>query len=223
MLIKRDNVAFVGGDFNMALFQVRNMLREHDIDATFLGSYVWRAVTRGRGEAGLPGCRYDSLGLFAVVPVSNFTRLIRVPMLQGDGATELDEFETCQGYPESSYLGGQEAILANFTQPRHDIHGGGDDLPDIKQKRLRPEVWDATGHLMGHGAHMPLLFYVGDRSRRSSEALESREQKMIRRGWGPASANRAKGMAMHPHKGKGKAADKGKGKGDGDGKGTGAA
>ena len=71
-----------------------------------------------------------------------------------------------------------------MANTRGYIHGGGygDEealLPHIKQKAIRPEVWDATGHLSGRGAHMPVLFYVGDRSRRSEQRLVEREIHMI--------------------------------------------
>ena len=84
----------------------------------------------------------------------------------------------------------------------------------VKQKALIPEVWDAANALRGHGAHMPLLFYVGKRGFRSTERLEARELNMTARGWGPGSPNRTRLMQGHAAaKGKGDA--KGcKGKGD---------
>ena len=227
--IKRHNVFFVGGDFNMALFVAEEALREHSIDAVFLGSYAWREKDiRGRGVEGLPGCRYDSLALFAVKPVSTLSRLLTVPILRGDGAQsvwlkELDEFEVAQGYAASSYLGGEPKILAAFQHESPSTHGGGDILPHIKQKALRPEVWNAAGGLRGHGAHMPLLFYVGQRSRRSEKALAAREINHTRRGWGPNSSNRAWSIGHLPvAKGKDKNRDLGKGKNKGkQGEGTG--
>ena len=74
-----NNVSFVGGDFNMAVFQATEELRQRGIDATFLGSYAWRQADILHGEevpqAGLAGCRYDSLGLYAIRPVTSFSRL----------------------------------------------------------------------------------------------------------------------------------------------------
>ena len=67
--VKRYNFIFVGGDFNMALFLAQEALRDYSIDALFWGSYAWRDLEiRGSGVVGLPGCRYDSLGFFAVKP-----------------------------------------------------------------------------------------------------------------------------------------------------------
>ena len=234
--IQRNNVSFVGGDFNMALFVAKDELKAYGIDAVFLGSYAWRQKdTRGSGVEGLPGCRYDSLALFAVRPVSTISRLLRQAALRGIGARDLDEFEDAHGYPSSSYLGGEEKILAVYQDERPATHGSGECLPHIKQKALRPQVWDATGHLQGRGAHMPLLFYVGERGRRTETRLDAREINMIRRGWGPASLRRNRLMERQGRgrgegevkgegaKGKGKGKDKGevKGKGKGEVKGKG--
>lgn len=219
--VKRSNVCFMGGDFNMSLFEVKKTLRAHDIDAQFLGSYAWRQITRGCGVPGLPGCRYDSLGFFAVQPTISVSRMLTLPSLHGSGGRKLDEFENVQGYPASAYLGGESAILAAFED---HTHGDGDAmLPPITQKALRPKVWDATGHLHGKGAHMPLLFYVGALSRRSDTRLEAREANMVARGWGPGSWLRANLMEqMGKNKGKGKdKGGKGKDKDEDEGKGVG--
>ena len=216
--VKRFNVCFVGGDFNMSLFEVKKTLRDHDIDAQFLGSYAWRKITHGCAEAGLPGCRYDSLGFFAVQPTVSVSRMFTLPSLRGSGGRKLAEFEKVQGYPASSYLGGESAILAAFED---HTHGDGDAvLPPITQKTLRREVWDATGCLHHGGAHMPLLFYVGALSRRSDTRLESREANMVLRGWGPGSWRRRNLMEqMGKNKGKGKDKEgKGKDKDKGEGK-----
>ena len=205
---KRHRVSFIGGDFNMALFQAEETMRERGLEAVFLGSYAWREkITRGSGESpvpGLGGARYDSLALFAVEPVSTLTRVISPSMLRGEGESALHEFvqKKAQGYQAHSYKGGEVAILAAFEPWGPSTHGSGDNpLPHIKQKVLRPEVWDATGILSGRGAHMPLLWYVGDISGRSNAALVAREKRMTQRGWGPGSANRARLMRAQ---GKGK-------------------
>ena len=213
--IKRHNVTFVGGDFNMALFKVVGTLAARGIKATFLGSYAWR---QSGGGSGRETARFDSLGLFAVKKVSTVARLITMPSIHGHGDVQLHEFENAQGYPWTSYLGGDAAIRASFSLASTAGKGTrgsgaassragpaaatatGDDeeefvLPHIKQKAIVPEVWDAPGGLRGRGAHMPLLFYVGDRSHRSSDRLCAREQKMIQRGWGPSSENRKWHMA----------------------------
>ena len=62
---------------------------------------------------------------------------------------------------------------------------------------------------------MPLLFYLGNHPKRSVEALNAREQRMIERGWGPNSLNRQAHMAALEAMGKGRPGrfNKGKGKG----------
>ena len=70
------------------------------------------------------------------------------------------------------------------------------------------------------GAHMPMLFYVGDKSRRSKAALDRRELAQIERGWGPGSDNRARLHGRGEGKGKDKRGswwDQGKGWGQGKG------
>ena len=209
--IKQKRVTLLGGDFNMSLFVAKTELLKYGIDAAFCGSYAWRMRdTRGGGEPGLSGCRYDSLGLFAVAPVMTVTRLLSLGVLRDEGTTELDVFQDAQGYKASSYLGGESAILEAFQNEDSGTRGGGDahQLPKVTQKALKPEVWDAPGGFLGRGAHMPLLFYVGVRGSRSVEALDKREASMIARGWGPASDNRNRLMQQQ---GKGKGEDKGKG------------
>ena len=217
--VKRNNVSFVGGDFNMALFQGQSMLREGGVDATFLGSYAWLHTDTRGGGAGtgtLQQCRFDSLGLFAVCPVSTVSRLFGPNEVRsGQG---MREFGDGQGYPHHSYVGGLDAVIEAFKLTR----GSGERahaLPHIKQKALNPDVWDAPGRLFVGGGHMPLLFYVGDRSLRTTERLEAREQDMIERGWGPASNNRSRHMGREQGKGKGKDKGQDKGKDKGNGKG----
>ena len=209
----------------MALFDTKDALHKHGIDAVFLGGYAWREVdTRGRGEPGLRGVGFDSLGMFALEPVSTFKRLVTVPMLLGTADNKLDQYESkhaAQGYPAHAYVGVESKVLDAYADPNPHTHDGGERLPHIVQKRLIPEVWDAYGALMGHGAHQPLLFYMGDRPRRTPEGLARREENMNQRGWGPGSTNRFNfmergGKNKGKDKGKGKDIDKGKGKGKGD-------
>ena len=214
--IRRHNVTFVGGDFNLALFKVKDVLAIRGIDCTFLGSYAWRQnIIGGGGQPGWENARFDSLGLFAVKKVSTFARLITMPAIHGHGeGHQLHEFNAAHEYHCSSYLGGEKALTAAFSDTGTRTHGrgaaaaaAGDDeeevLPHIKQKALLPEVWDAPKALCGRGAHMPLLFYVGDRSARSTGSLNAREQAMMGRGWGPSSANRTWHMNEVQGKGKG--------------------
>ena len=74
----------MGGDFNMALYAAEGELRKAGLDATFLGSYAWlKSDIRGGGPGDTLGrCRFDSLGLFAVVPVSTVSRLLNPSFLR---------------------------------------------------------------------------------------------------------------------------------------------
>jgi len=226
-MVRRNDVVFLGGDFNMALFRVVDELRHYGISATFLGSFAWckprgsdAASSTSRASPAMagdkfPGVYFDSLGLFALQPIQDLKRLHNLGNLRLDAAlppgAHLREFLKAEGYSERSYLGRGEAIEAAF---RSDTRGGGVEwpratLPMVKQKALIPEVWDATNTLRGHGAHMPLLFYVGKRGFRSTERLKQREVNMTARGWGPGSPNRIRHM-----QGLGKGKDNDKGKGD---------
>ena len=62
-------------------------------------------------------------------------------------------------------------------------------MPPVKQKLPRCLVFDAVGNLT-KGARMPLLFYIGDKSRRSGTANKRREQRSTDRHWGPSSRAR---------------------------------
>ena len=83
------------------------------------------------------------------------SRMLKLPSLHGNGRRKLDEFDLAQGYPASAYVGGGTKVLGAFEE---HTHGDGDAmLPPMTQKALRPEVWDATGHVRGLGAHMACL------------------------------------------------------------------
>ena len=53
------------------------------------------------------------------------------------------------------------------------------------------KLFDPSGDLFEGGAHMPLLCYIGNVSRRSVDALQRRETQSAARGWGPESARRS--------------------------------
>ena len=216
--IKRHNVSFMGGDFNMALLSAGAELHKRGVDVSFLGSYVWlERNTRGGGAPDrLHDCRYDSLGLFAATAVSTIARILEPTDLRsGEKLVEFKK-DKGQGYASTSYLGGLRAIdrAFNITHGR----GDGDAMPHIKQKMISAQAFDAPNVLFAGGAHMPLLFYVGERGHRTEKKLEKREQGMIARGWGPSSANRYQLMERQAAKGKGKGKAKSEDKGDGKGR-----
>ena len=64
----------------------------------------------------------------------------------------------------------------------------------LKQKLAAFSRFDPEGQLFRTGAHAPLMVWLGDRGRRSEDALWEREQGMIWRNWGPGSLNRSRFM-----------------------------
>ena len=134
--------------------------------------------------------------MFATKPCPGFTRHIVWADLQDE--EKLDRWDQgAQGYAAESYIGQLAAIERCFTSgpaEQDATHGGGVALPFVKNKALNPRVWDAPNVLLQSGGHMPLLFYIGDRSNRSPHALAQREGSATDRGWGINSANRVHHM-----------------------------
>ena len=67
-------------------------------------------------------------------------------------------------------------------------------LPPCKEKRCDEQVFDPDKLLFSTGVHMPLLIFMGDKSRRTDEALVNREAK----------AKQRKGKGISKGEGKGK-------------------
>ena len=59
------------------------------------------------------------------------------------------------------------------------------ELPSWSQKLIAVEKFDpgVQKRLLGHGAHMPVMGFIGRTSRRSPEAQKARAEKADRRGW----------------------------------------
>ena len=181
----------------MSLFKGREELWARGVVATFLGSYVWKKW--GTGPEPLANRCFDSLGLYAVHRVESFQRFYTLKDIHGCGEQTLDRHdELDMGHKAKSYLGGHALIEQLYNETDNDMDwdwtGKGVQLPCVKQKLLKREGWDPTLELLRKGAHTPLLFFFGGRGRRSVEALERREVKMVAKGWGPNSINRLKGM-----------------------------
>ena len=49
-------------------------------------------------------------------------------------------------------------------------------FPICKQKLVEVNLFDPQAELFGHGAHMPLMVFVGDKSRRTPQAWRRRER-----------------------------------------------
>ena len=104
-----------------------------------------------------------------------------------------------QGYPLQSYLpkGGQkEAVKETFRLSAAVVATDPPLLPPCREKRVKTGVFDPNGNLFTMGVHMPLLVFMGDKPRRSAQALERREEK-----------RRGKGVHFGKGKGKGKGKD----------------
>ena len=56
-------------------------------------------------------------------------------------------------------------------------------FPICKQKLVEVNLFDPQAELFGHGAHMPLMVFVGDKSRRTPQAWRRRERNADYRGW----------------------------------------
>ena len=64
----------------------------------------------------------------------------------------------------------------------------------VTQKTARIDKFDPLWILFKSGAHMPLIVFVGNHSRRSQGALDRREHASSTRGWGPQSGRRSRLM-----------------------------
>ena len=180
-MVRDHNIEVIGGDFGMALFKARGALQHLGVQATFLGSWAWRQLrdNRGGGEAipGIEGLRFDSLGLYAVVPVQSCQRLITPAMLsstQTPQTPDFCEFEKGPGCGAAS-CGGAALVKDEFepvvTGRTHDAE---QPLPPVKQKAVTFLIFDGEDRLLTKEAHMPLLFFVGERGKRSEDAAARR-------------------------------------------------
>ena len=129
----------------------------------------------------------DSLGMFWCGPVTSIRVLLGPEIFQDGDATELLEFNAGAGFALSSYLphGGPEKVKSSF----HDSdcgEGCGDrgpamvtddwpKLPAWTEKRSTIEVFDPKDAMFRGGAHMPLFGFLGNRPRRSDDAIVRRE------------------------------------------------
>ena len=114
--VKKHRIDFIGGEFGLALFKARKALLSLGVEATFLGSWAWRQLrdTRGGGKAipGFEGLRFDSLGLYAVVPVHSCAHYITPTMLSSTPTPQKPhfcEFVNGPGYGADLYVGAELA------------------------------------------------------------------------------------------------------------------
>jgi len=201
-ILRTNDVDFLCGDFNMALWRVVPERKARGLQITMLAFYPWACTHGGvativeyldedNPEDTIGAChdevRFDSCGIFALKPVTDLHREFNPEHLRDPD--KLPKFPTGQGYPITSYVGKTDSVVASL----HSIHVGGERqrrLPKCYQKLVNMEKWDLNHLLWNKGGHMPLLVYVGDNCYRGNESLTRREGEHIRRGWGPFSANR---------------------------------
>ena len=145
----------------------------------------------------------DSCGIITLRHQKSMKACLNVDDLKG--TEKLPRFSAGQGYPLTSYIGGEAAAIQSLTRvhplkpasevPEHD------PLTHTKSKLLNATMWDATQLLFRKGAHMPLIAYFGNVSGRSEAALSRREEGMIQRGWGPTPGGNRSQMMQKQGKG----------------------
>ena len=85
------------------------------------------------------------------------------------------------GFDLTCYLpkGNQQASLRTTLTSSVEAYGTKDwePLPTTKEKRCDASIFDRSNTLLHAGAHMPLMVFLGQRSRRLPEALLKREEK----------------------------------------------
>ncbi len=170
---------------------------------TLAASYAWRVTASD-------DVRHDSCGIFVVGPIKRVQPLLRAvftqegtPAVAGPsssssagpatpavaGITDLPEHIAGQGYAVQSYLGGEksmrESLRTAWAKGGAPLTDEWPMLPLCKEKRLDVTMWDPDQRLFRGGSHYPLLVFIGERSRRSEDALQRREETSTARGWGP--------------------------------------
>ena len=214
--ILQHEVRVLAGDFNMSLLCVVPELRKRGVQVNIAACFPWICSNDNT-------TRLDSCGLFIIGGASSI-KLKSCPSVFSDpvpstvvddtsavadvqGEPGLQSFNAGQGYPLTSYLpkgkGVEKQMEAVEETLRCDfsVSVQGPLFPPCKEKRANTVVFDPKGNLFTMGVHMPLLVFMGDKSRRSPEALQRRELKA-----------REKGVHFGTGKGKGKSKDKDKGK-----------
>ena len=197
-ICKGANVRILAGDFNMAIFQVVPMLRQKGVMIDMAACFPWQ-----RNDTG--ALQLDSFGIFVIggsakIVVQNSFSVFECrgggqPTLaeeaeSADADSEVEvvserllRFNTGQGYGVDSYLPkGKQLQAVRESLTKSVVLGaiaaaGSALLPICKEKRCDVNIFDPDQLLFRTGAHMPLLLFMGDRSRRSPEALMKREQK----------------------------------------------
>ena len=196
--IVEHSVRILAGDFNMSLWVVAREMRQRGLQITIAAAFAWAEL--GAGEA-----KSDSCGIFLLGPAAS-TQLLWGP---GDFASaiadedKLPRFVAGQGYPLASYLpkdaGALRAMEETFAPSMEGrLTKGWEVLPAAAQKHVKKDLWDPNAMLVRAGAHRPLLVSLGNKSRRSFEAIQRREQRAKQRAANARSTRRQLGPAREP-------------------------
>ena len=200
--IIRYGIRVLAGDFNMALWCVVPELRRRGIRVDIAAWFPWRCTSEGVFE---DVTKCDSEGIFVIGGARSIKLRSSASALGLESAPfEVEEeegpasFVAGQGYPLHSYLPKnrqEQAVRETLSLSAAVVATGPPLLPPCREKRVKTGVFDPNGNLFTMGVHMPLLVFMGDKPRRTAQALERRE-------------NKARDRGVHFGKGKGK----GKGK-----------
>ena len=123
--IARENQCrLIAGDWNMAMFNVPDELGKRGMPTAFLGSHLWKIPAGGSANRAKDQCRFDSLGLFVVTPITRIERLFHVRdiLADGDKLEELPE-QIGAGHAHKCYLGGLNKIVECYQHEAADFNG----------------------------------------------------------------------------------------------------
>ena len=95
-----------------------------------------------------------------------------------------DVLQNGPGFELTCYLpkGNQQASLRTTLTASVEADGAKDwePLPTTREKMCGASIFDRSDTLLRAGAHMPLMVFLWQRSRRSPEALLKREEKYLK-------------------------------------------
>ena len=202
--IRKFNVKFLAGDFNMAFTEVRNQLRSRGIKSDCCAWYPWRHATKIVNQSSLG---FDSCGIFYIggdVEVTLPWSLDDIDELTAVAddlkKSKLDVYYE-QNHPGQHWSAYRRRIeKKNEPEGERDLKGRLEDLlrPStevadlyalpkredsyycpylrLKQKQLNKNEWLVNGTLH-NGAHFPLCVWTHNASARSAERAQERAKK----------------------------------------------
>ncbi len=125
--------------------------------------------------------RFDSCGIFSLVPIKQLRSPFTVKVLDGGEAVDaLRVFPKGQGYPVTSYMGGAKAFRETMAHQAAAVAAAPrseNPLPGCSQKHVDPAMFDKLGMLFRSGAHMPLMAFLGHGAFRTPEGKKGRHAR----------------------------------------------